>query len=162
MAQGDIFLKIDGVAGESGDDKHKEEIDILSFHIGAANHGGGHFGGGSDSAKAMVHDMQLTKYADKTSPGLFIACCNGKHHKEATLVVRKAGEKPHEYMSYKLSNVMLSSYSAKHDGSGSIIKESFSLHFSKIEITYTPQKEDGTGGPKIVKGHDIVANKSHG
>lgn len=162
MAQGDIFLKIEGVEGESSDDKHKNEIDILSFHIGAANHGTGHIGGGMGGGKAMVHDMQLTKYADKTSPSLFVACCNGKHHNEATLVIRKAGEKPHEYMKYKMSHVLLSSYSAKHDGSGSLVKESFSLNFRKIEVTYVPQKDDGTAGAQIVKGHDIAANKSSG
>jgi type VI secretion system secreted protein Hcp len=160
MAQGDIFLKIDGVDGEAQDDKHKNEIDIHTFHIGAANMGAGHAGGGSGSGKAHIHDMQLTKQADKSSPNLFIACCNGKHHKTATLVVRKAGEKPHEYLKYTMHNVLMSSYSAKHDGSGSIVKESFSLNFSKIEMAYIPQNADGTAGAQIVKTHDVAANKS--
>ncbi len=30
----DYFLKIDGIAGESTDDKHKEWIDVLSFSWG--------------------------------------------------------------------------------------------------------------------------------
>jgi type VI secretion system secreted protein Hcp len=160
MAKGDIFLKVDGVDGESQDDKHKNEIDIESFHIGAANMGGGHSGSGSGSGKSMIHDMQLTKRADKSSPNLFIACCNGKHHPKAVLVVRKAGEHPHEYMKYKMENAFLSSYTAKHDGSGDMIKESFSLNFSKIEVVYVPQNADGTAGAAITKTHDIAANKS--
>ena len=34
MAQVDYFLKIDGVDGESGDDKHKGEIEVESFSWG--------------------------------------------------------------------------------------------------------------------------------
>ena len=160
MAQRDYFLKIEGVDGESQDDKHKNEIDIDSFHIGANNTGSGHQGSGSGASKVMVHDMHLTKLADKSSPNLFIACCNGKHHKEATLYVRKAGEKPHEYLKYKMSNVLLSHYSAKGDGSGGIVKESFSLNFSKIELIYVPQNPDGSAGAQISKTHDVAAHKS--
>jgi type VI secretion system secreted protein Hcp len=160
MARADIFLKIDGVEGESADDKHQKEIDIDSFHIGAANMGSGHYGTGSGSGKSMVHDMQMTKRVDKSSPNLFIACCNGKHHKTADMVVRKAGENPHEYLKYTMHNVLLSSYSAKHDGSGEVAKESFSLNFSKIEMAYIMQNEDGTAGAQISKTHDIAANKS--
>ena len=160
MAQRDFFLKIDGVDGESQDDKHKGEIDIETFHIGANNTGSGHHGTGSGSGKVMVHDMHLTKRADKSSPNLFIACCNGKHHKEATLVVRKAGEKPHEYLKYKMHNVLLSHYSAKGDGSGQIVHESFSLNFSKIELVYVPQNADGSAGAQVSKTHDVAANKS--
>ena len=41
MAQ-DYFLKIDGVDGELQDEKHKKEIHITSFHMGAVNQGTGH------------------------------------------------------------------------------------------------------------------------
>ena len=161
MAQRDIFLKIDGVDGESQDDKHNGEIEIISFHIGAANTGSGQRGTGSGAGRSMVHDMQLTKQADKSSPSLFIACCNGKHHPTATLVVRKAGgDNPHEYLKYTMTNVFLSSYSTKADGGGEIAKESFSLNFSKIEMAYVPQNADGTAGATITKTHDIAANKS--
>jgi len=160
MAARDIFLKIEGVTGEAQDDKHKDEIEIESFHMGAANMGSGHHGEGSGSGKAMIHDMHLTKLFDKASPNLFIACCNGKHHPSATLIVRKAGEHPHEYAKFKMEKVFLSSYSAKHDGSGGIVRESFSLNFAAIELTYVPQRPDGTAGAAIVKKHDIAANKS--
>ncbi len=159
MAQADYFLKIDGLEGEAQDDKHKSEIHIHSFHMGASNHGSGQQGTGSGSGKAMVHDMQLTKQADKASPNLFAACCSGKHFPNATLIVRKAGEKPHEYLSYKMDNVLISSFSSKSHGGGEIAQESLSLNFSKIEMTYVPQQKDGTAGAKIQKTYDVAANK---
>ena len=39
------FLKIDGIAGESTDVAHKDEIDVLSWSWGVAQTGGGGSGG---------------------------------------------------------------------------------------------------------------------
>jgi type VI secretion system secreted protein Hcp len=159
VAAADYFLKVDGLEGESGDDKHKGEIHIHDFSFGAANAGTGHAGSGSGGGKAIVHDMHLHKHADKSSPAIFFACANGKHFPNATLTVRKAGEHPHEYLIYKMDNVFLSHYGVKGNG-GDIALETLSLNFSKIEMTYVPQNKDGTAGAKIVKAHDIAANKS--
>jgi type VI secretion system secreted protein Hcp len=158
MAQEDFFLKIDGIDGESQDDKHKNEIQVSSFSIGVANSGAGGFGSGSGSAKAAVQDMHFTKVTDKSSPNLFIACCNGKHFSSATVTVRKAGEKPHEYLIYKLTEVLISSYQASGHGGGGIAQETLSLNFSKIEMTYTLQNADGSPGAKIQKTYDIQKN----
>jgi len=159
MAVSDYFLKIDGLDGEAQDDKHKGEIHVDSFHFGVSNAGSGHTGTGSGSGKAIVHDLHLSKHSDKASPNLFIACCNGKHFPKATLVVRKAGEKPHEYLKYTMDNVLISSFGNKSHG-GDIATETFSLNFSKIEYEYVPQNKDGTAGAKIVKTFDIAQNKA--
>ena len=37
----DMFLKIDGIPGESTDDRHKDEIDILSYAWGESQPGTG-------------------------------------------------------------------------------------------------------------------------
>ena len=160
MARADYFLKIDGLDGESQDDKHKNEIHIESFHLGVANHGSGHQGTGSGSGKAMVHDLHMTKQTDKASPNLFIACCNGKHFKDATLTVKKAGEHPHSYLIYKMDDVLISSFNSKSHPGGDIAQETLSLNFRKVEMSYVPQNKDGTAGAKIVKAYDVAANKA--
>jgi type VI secretion system secreted protein Hcp len=38
----DLFLKIDGIDGESQKKGHEKEIDIISFNFGAAQHGSFH------------------------------------------------------------------------------------------------------------------------
>ena len=50
MATGDMFLKLDGIEGESLDDKHKNEIALTSFSIGASNAGSGAVGTGSGTS----------------------------------------------------------------------------------------------------------------
>src|SRR6201982_4272321 len=93
----DMFLKINGVDGESQDDKHKKEIDVLAWSWGVSNSGSAHVGGGAGAGKANVQDLSFTKYIDKSSPDLMLGACNGKHYDNALLTVRKAGEKPLEY-----------------------------------------------------------------
>src|SRR6476660_2723852 len=94
----DMFIKIDTVDGESKDSKHKGEIDVLAWSWGMSNSGSAHTGGGAGAGKVNVQDLSFTKYIDKSSPDLMLACCNGKHFPDANLVVRKAGEKPLEYL----------------------------------------------------------------
>ena len=76
------------------DSKHKKEIDVLSWSWGMSNAGSAHVGGGAGAAKVNVHDLSFTKWVDSATPKLALACCSGKHLKDAVLVVRKAGDKP--------------------------------------------------------------------
>jgi type VI secretion system secreted protein Hcp len=160
MAAVDYFLNIDGITGESQDDKHKNEIQVSSFSMGVANMGTGGSGTGSGASRSNVQDMHFTKTTDKSSPNLFQACCNGKHFPTATITVRKAGENPVEYLVYKLTEVLISSHQISGHGGGEITQESLSLNFSKIEMNYTPQNADGTPAAKITKTYDIKKNVS--
>jgi len=90
----DMFIKIWALKGESRDKTHKEEIDVLAWSWGLSNSGSAHVGGGAGAGKCNVQDLSFTKYIDKTSPDLMLACCNGKHFDKATLVVRKAVRTP--------------------------------------------------------------------
>ena len=51
-----------------------------------------------------VQDLSITKFIDLASTDIFLATCNGKHIPEATLVVRKAGETPLEYLTIVMSD----------------------------------------------------------
>jgi type VI secretion system secreted protein Hcp len=154
----DMFLKLDGVKGESSDDKHKGEIDVLSWSWGLSQSGTTHMGGGGGSGKVNVQDISITKYIDKASPTLMQACCSGKHFKDALLTVRKAGEKPLEYLKLTLTEVLVSSVSTGGSGGEDRLTESVSFNFAKIKSEYTPQKADGTGDAVIVAGWDVSAN----
>ncbi len=160
MAQEDYFLKIDGVKGESQDDKHKDEIHVSSFSFGVTNTGTGGSNLGSGGGRSNIQDMHFTKVVDAASPNLFIGCATGKHFGTATVTVRRAGEKPQEYLTYKLTEVYISSISTSGHEGGGIAQESVSLNFSKVEITYTPQNADGSPGAKNTKSYDVKANKA--
>jgi type VI secretion system secreted protein Hcp len=114
MAVVDYFLKLEGVPGESQDDKHKGEIEIDSFSFGLSNSGSLAFGGGGGAGKVSFHDFSFSKRIDKASPELLKACATGKHLKEATVTARKAGgeNRNNEFWKLTLTDVLVSSYRA--------------------------------------------------
>lgn len=141
---GDMFLKIDGVDGESQDSKHKSWIEILSWSWGEAQTGSAGKGGGAGIGKVDMQDFSFSKFMDKASPKLMLACAQGKHLPTMDFVARKAGGEQENYMKMKLTDVMVSSFSTSNSaGSGSLPVESISLNFSKIELEYFQQDAKG-------------------
>src|SRR4029450_5425265 len=139
----DIFAKIGDIKGESLDDKHKDEIEVLSFSWGVANAGvvaGG--GGGAGAGKATFQDLSIVHNIDKSSPLLMKACATGTHLKEAIITTRKSGKGQQEYYVFKLNDVIIPGVT--HGGTGGQqVSESVSLAFAKVALEYKPQKPDG-------------------
>ncbi len=154
----DMFMKMDGVEGESLDDKHKNEIELLSYSFGATQPGSAGHGGGSGIGKVQMHDFHFTKYLDKASPKLFEACCTGKHTPKVTLVCRKAGGSQQEYLKVVLSDVIVSSIQNSGSGGESLPTENGTLNFSKIETEYRSQDEKGNLGGAVKAGWDCSKN----
>jgi type VI secretion system secreted protein Hcp len=154
-----MFLKLADIKGESTDSAHKDEIDVLAWSWGMTQAGSMHHGGGGGSGKVNVQDLSFTKHLDKASPNLMKFCCSGKHFGEAVLTVRKAGDKPLEYMIVKLTDVLITSVSTGGDGGADRLTENVTLNFAKVKVSYQPQKKDGSkdGGP-VEMGWDIEAN----
>jgi len=154
----DMFLKLDGIKGESKDAKHKDEIHIESFSWGLSQTGAHGAGGGGGAGKVSVHDISITKFLDKASPELMLACCNGKHIKEGLITVRKAGENPVEYLKIKLSDILISGVQNAGHGSD-LLTENLTLNFAKFHVDYQEQGKDGkaAGGP-VSMGWDVKAN----
>jgi type VI secretion system secreted protein Hcp len=154
------FLKIDGIPGESTDVSHKDEIDVLSWSWGVANSAPLAHGGGGGAGKAQFEAFHFVAQISKASPVLFLSCATGVHHKTATLSgVRGAGKsKSADFLKYKLSDVIVSS--DQHSGNeGGAPVEQFSLNYSKIEVSYTPQTATGKLGAPVQAGFDVKAHK---
>jgi type VI secretion system secreted protein Hcp len=154
-----MFLKLEGVDGESKDDSHKKEIDVLAWSWGASQSGTGHTGGGSGAGKVSVQDVSVTKYVDSASHLLLLDCCNGQHIKKGTLVVRKAGATPLEYIKLTMEDIIVSGIHSGGSGGEDRLTENVTLNFSKFKYEYTPQKADGSGDGTKETGWDIAANK---
>jgi type VI secretion system secreted protein Hcp len=154
----DMFLKLDGIKGESKDSKHKDEIHIESFSWGMSQTGTHGVGGGGGAGKVSVHDISITKNVDKSSTAMMLACCNGKHIKDGLITVRKAGEKPLEYLKLTLTDILVSGI--QHAGHGSeLLSENVTLNFSKFKLEYQEQKPDGSGVTAGEIGWDIKKNE---
>jgi type VI secretion system secreted protein Hcp len=159
MAQVDYFLKIDGVEGESTDDKHKKEIDVQSWSWGETNGGTFSTGGGGGAGKVSMQDFNFVMRTNKATPKLMLACASGEHIKSAVLVCRKAGKEQQEYLKITMSDVLVSSYQTGGSAGEVVPMDQISLNFSKIEFEYKPQKADGTLDAAAKAGWDLKANK---
>ena len=154
----DMFLKLDGIKGESKDSKHKDEIHIESFSWGMSQTGAMSSGGGGGAGKVSVHDISISKNVDKSSCDLMYACASGKHIPSGLITVRKAGEKPLEYLKIKLTDILISGVQDSGSGHGDQVGESITLNFAKFQVDYQEQKPDGTGSPAGSMGWDVKAN----
>ena len=159
MAAVDYFLKIDSIPGESTDSKHKNEIDIESFSFGASNSGTHAYGGGGGAGKVAMQDFSFTMKVNKASPKLFLACANGQHIKEGLLTCRKAGKEGQEYLKIKFTDLLVSSYQTGGSAGNEVPLDSISLNFAKIEVSYAPQKPDGSLDSPVVHNYDVQENK---
>ncbi len=159
----DMFIKIGDIKGESKDKEHKEEIDVLAWSWGVSNSGSAHMGGGAGAGKANVQDISFTKYMDAGSSALIEACCTGKHYDSATLILRKAGGTPLEYLKITLTEVLISAVSTGGSGGEDRLTENVTLNFSKFKFSYQPQDDKGAkkGGTMDVI-YDIAANTKEG
>jgi type VI secretion system secreted protein Hcp len=160
MASVDYFLKIEGIPGESTDDKHKNEIDIQSWHWGQQNSGSHAGGGGGGAGKVTMHDFSFNMGINKASPKLFLACATGQHIKSALLVCRKAGKEGQEYLKIKFEELIVSSFHTGGSGGEAVVPvDQITLNFAKMEFHYAPQKPDGTLDSPVVHKYDLKANK---
>lgn len=156
----DMFLKIDGIKGESTDTKHKDEIEIFSYSWGLTQSGGLASGGGGGAGKVQFQDFHFTKNVDKTSPSLFLKCATGTHIKEAMLSVRKAGEGQKDFLIIKLNDVLVSSYQSGGSSGGDLPTDQVSINYAKIEYSVTTQDPTGAAGETVRAGWDLKANKA--
>jgi len=157
----DMFLKIDGIEGESADDKHANEIELISFNWGMSQASSMHAGTGGGQGKVSVDDLSFVHFLDKASPILIQTCMSGKHIPKDVLTARKAGEKPLDYLKITMTDVLVSSVSPSgSNGAGQAVMEAVGLSFSKVKVEYQPQGADGSAkGGAVVSEWDIKANK---
>jgi type VI secretion system secreted protein Hcp len=155
----DIFAKIGDIKGESPDDKHKGEIEILSWSWGVTQSGTMAHGGGGGEGKANFNDFNFTHHIDKASPVLMKACATGEHIKEATITVRKAGKGQQEFLIIKMNDIIITGVAPSGAGDGAATAEHVALQFAKVDLEYKPQKQDGSLDAGVHFKYDIKGNK---
>jgi type VI secretion system secreted protein Hcp len=158
---GDCFLKIDGIPGESTDDKHKDWIEVMSYSSGVSQMAGGDrsTGGAASGGRCDHQDFSIVKTLDKASPTLDLFCCNGTHIKNVVVELCRATGNKEKYMEYKMEDVIISSVSIG-GGGGDIPTESVTFNYGKITWNYI-QTDHKTGAAKgnVQKYWSVIENK---
>ena len=145
---GDMFLSVKGavhgvINGESLDDQHKGEIEVLGWSWGIQ--GKPSLAGGSASGKASIRELKIIKRVDKASTALMGAVRTNELIKEAVLTLRKSGKGALEFLKITMEQGRITSYeidAGDVTGSPTLI-ERITISFSKVSVEYTPQGADG-------------------
>lgn len=154
----DVFLKIDGILGESQDATHKDWIEILSYWWGENQTGLGRFaGGGAAAGRVTMGDFHFVMLLNKASPKLFLAVASGQHIKSAELDVRRAGGEQ-EFLKWTFTDVLITSYHTSGSTNAYPIDQ-FTISFGKTEVEYRQTLPDGILGPLIKASWDLRTNR---
>jgi type VI secretion system secreted protein Hcp len=145
----DMFLKLGDIKGESQDAKHKGEIDVLAWSWGESDNTAAARRNRAPATSDCIQDLALTKFIDSASPDIIMDAVLGRVVPQATLTLRKSGERPLEYLVLKLTDVSISSYSTGGSGGEDRLAENVTLHFQSMEGTYRQQLADGSLGTPI-------------
>ncbi len=155
----DAFLKLDGIAGESTDAKHKNEIEVLSFGFGVTRPGTPGSGGGAGGGKAQFNDFFFTASTQMSTPNLLLAAAAGTHLKSAVLSVRRASGGKQEFLKWTLSDVQVTSLQTGGSAAGDAQPvDSVALNFRKLAVEYRPVSPKGALGPPVKTGWDLAKN----
>jgi type VI secretion system secreted protein Hcp len=154
------FLKIEGIEGASANVAHKGEIDVQSWSWGLSQTlGAPHTGGGGGGAgRPVFQDMHFTALISQASPKLFLSCASGTHHKDAQLTGSR-GEKFTEFLTYKMTDVVVTSVQDGDTAGASLPVEQFSLGYATIEVSFRSQGAKGEALPPVTAGFDVRHNK---
>jgi type VI secretion system secreted protein Hcp len=153
----DIFLKLDGISGESTDQDHKGEIDVEAFTFNAKR------ATGSGNGKVRFAPFRVIKVYDASSPKLMQAAATGRHIKSAVLTFRRSGD-PNgvEFLTYKLGDVVVSAY---QEGGANVdqralgsLEDEVGLNPAKVQVTEKTVDASGKPGPVVTASFDLKHN----
>jgi type VI secretion system secreted protein Hcp len=158
----DAYIQIDGVKGESTDEKHKDWISVFSFSHGLSQQGSGsvNSAGAKNAGKCDHHDFTITKRLDKSSPVLNKHCCDGKHFPKAVIEICRSGGQKEWILKYTLEKVAVSSTNIGGGQGQEVPMETVSFQYSKIKWEYRPFDDAGKPGGVVPSEFDLSTNKA--
>jgi type VI secretion system secreted protein Hcp len=171
----DIFLKLDGIEGESTTKGHDKEIQVLSYDqsIDTALYREGS-GGGAGAGKSTFSGVRIRKLLDSASIPIALACASGLHIASAKIAFRRPSP-PVDFYVVTLEDVLVTHVGqcastevqaplkfetlGKSPTGPAALLEEVTLHFSTIRWEYRRIGPKGTALPPITGGWDVNANR---
>jgi type VI secretion system secreted protein Hcp len=163
-AADELFLRLEGVQGESRDARHKDEIDVLSYSQSLAGpFAQGAAGAAGAAGRTTCGPVKVTKYLDRTSPRLMLLAANGQHIPRAMISFRKQGSKDgSDYYRVTLDDVVVTEVQQTGEGGtryAEAAREVVSLIGRRIEWAHFGQMPDGRPAGKAASYWDCVQVK---
>lgn len=125
-----LFLKLDGVLGESRVPEHIGEIELLSFKFNDQSPSPFAYGGGGSQGKLIFKEAHFKKLQDTISPNLWKFCADGKIFPLAIVTVLSDKDKKLS-LTYSLTEAIITSIQTSGDK-----EEMISLNFNAMTQQY--------------------------
>ena len=146
-----LFLRIDGIAGDSQALKHQGDFEAKSFSWEESNKNVNN-GGGGGMGKPTIGDLVLIVKGNKNSQKFLQAVASGEHYKSAVLVANRNGGST---VRLELQDVLVTSYRVTGVAADGETTDQLSLSFKRIIMEYI----DADGVSQSRGGWDFNANK---
>ena len=156
----DMFLKIEGVSGESKDTNHKDWTHLESFDWGADQSGSMSSGGGGGAGKVNFNDLTVVCAIDKAAPTILKNCAVGQHISKVEVSVCKAGGTQIEYSRTTLEDVLVTSVKFIGAQDSDVLKIRYAFQAAKVKTQYWEQSDKGSKGAEVQMAFNIKENKS--
>ena len=144
----DMFLLLEGIPGESADNRHKDWIDIIAFTKAMSR----------SETNLTFSELWLQKDQDKSSPLLALRAANGIRIPRAVLELMQPGETSTRFYRITLSNSTVRTWQI--NGSAGLVRPSEAVGLGYEWISWTYTEFDATGRPRgdISAYWDLVRN----
>jgi type VI protein secretion system component Hcp len=150
-----VYLKLDGICGESKAVKFANWIELSGVEFGVANSSASAIGGGGAAGKAEMTSITVSKkYYDCSSIPLTINSLSGKHIKNGQIAfVTRNIEQPITILKIDLTDVVIAKYQFNNT------YETVALSAGSIDFSYTMSDDKGGIKLPIQGGWDFKTNK---
>lgn len=130
-----VFLRLDGIPGESADQQHREWIEASSFRLAASV--GPAPEGLAGPSRAVVDELRIGKAVDAASPRLLEACLVGRHIKEAVVEILRLPTRT-KFLEYRFGDVFVVAVGLEIGGDEAVPTEieQVRLSFGRIRMVH--------------------------
>ncbi|WP_372870241.1 Hcp family type VI secretion system effector [Shewanella sp.] len=144
-------MKLGDIKGESQNQGHRDEIDILSWSWSNDST--------STSGSLCVMDVAVTKYTDSATVDILMGQMMDRVYQDAmiTMTTNTGDRGEVDYFQMHMRNVSVSSYNTGGSGEQRML-ENITLHFDEANIIYRPQDPNGKPG---VPEETRISSSSH-
>ena len=152
--------KFEGINGDATHDNHKKwlDVDSLQWGVGRAIMTPSGSAMNREASEPSVSEVTVTKTMDSASAYLFQQACTGSAGKKVEIHLVTTGSPGDIYMTYELTNALVSGYSVSSGGDRPA--ESVSFNFTKIAMKYSQFDEKHKNTANHPASYDLASTKS--
>jgi len=159
LAGTNIFLKLDGIQGESTDSQHLNEINLLAYSQNVSNGAQINMGGGGGGAKPVCGAVTVVKRVDRASPALIGDVLTARTIKTGIISFVTAGNQAQSTYSVTLSNIYVTSVVQSDSSGADVVTENVTLAPQTLLFNYRQIMPNGLLGTPQTFGYDCMSNK---